>query len=151
MSITEILDTIEDMLEKSWSLPLSGGKCVVDVEHMLELIEDLRLNLPNEIKQAKMIVLDRQDIIKDAKKEAEQIIREAELKAKRLVNEEEVLKEARNRANQMMTQAHTQSTEIKQMTNNYVEKILSKSEETLYTNLQELKTAHSAIRKSTKK
>lgn len=151
MNITEILDTIEDMLEKSWSLPLSGGKCVVDVERMIGLIEDLRVNLPNEIKQAKMIVLDRQDILKDAKKESEQIIHDAELKAKRLVAEEEILKEARNRANQMMTQAHTQSTEIKQMTNNYVEKILSKSEETLLANLQELRAAHSAIRKSSKK
>ncbi|WP_069986958.1 ATPase [Massilioclostridium coli] len=150
MNINEILDTMEDMLEQAWSLPLSGGKSVVNVERMLDLISEIHLQLPKEIKQSKMIVADRQDIINDAKKEAEQIIRDAELKAKRLVSDTEILKEAKTRANQMLTQAHNQSNEIKQMTNEYVERVLTKSEETLLTNLQELKGAHAAIRKSSK-
>ena len=150
MNINEILDTMEDMLEQAWSLPLSGGKSVVNVERMLDLISEIHLQLPKEIKQSKMIVADRQDIINDAKKEAEQIIRDAELKAKRLVSDTEILKEAKTRANQMLTQAHNQSNEIKQMTNEYVERVLTKSEKTLLTNLQELKGAHAAIRKSTK-
>ena len=150
MNINEILDTMEDMLEQAWSLPLSGGKSVVNVERMLDLISEIHLQLPKEIKQSKMIVADRQDIINDAKKEAEQIIRDAELKAKRLVSDTEILKEAKTRANQMLTQAHNQSNEIKQMTNEYVERVLTKSEKTLLTNLQELKGAHAAIRKSSK-
>lgn len=150
MSITEILDTMDEMLEKAWSLPLSGGKSVVDVERMMDLINDIRLKLPEELKQAKHIVADRKDIIADAKKEAEQIIRDAELKAKRLITEEEITKQAQQRANQMMTQAHTQATEIKRMTNDYVEKILSKTEESMISNLQELKEAHAAIRKTAK-
>ena len=91
MNINEILDTMEDMLEQAWSLPLSGGKSVVNVERMLDLISEIHLQLPKEIKQSKMIVADRQDIINDAKKEAEQIIRDAELKAKRLVSDTEIL------------------------------------------------------------
>ena len=58
MNIDEILNMIDDMLEEAWSLPFSGGRCVVDAQKVKECIEDIRLNLPGEIKQAKMIVAD---------------------------------------------------------------------------------------------
>ena len=71
MNIDEILNMIDDMLEEAWSLPFSGGRCVVDAQKVKECIEDIRLNLPGEIKQAKMIVADRNDIIKSAERQAE--------------------------------------------------------------------------------
>ena len=150
ISVTELLDMLEDSLEKSWSLPLSGGRSVVDVEKLLDIVSDVRLNLPTELKQAKMIVADRQDILKEAKAEAEKIIRDAELKAKRLVSEDQLVKDAKARANQMLVAAQTQAIEVKHLTNDYVEKVLSSSEETLLKNLQVLKEAHSAIRKTSK-
>ena len=69
MNIDEILNMIDDMLEEAWSLPFSGGRCVVDAQKVKECIEDIRLNLPGEIKQAKMIVADRNDIIKSAERQ----------------------------------------------------------------------------------
>ena len=71
MNIEEILDELDDMLEEAWSLPLSGGKCVVDAERMKRCLEDIRLNMPSEIKQAKLIVTDRNDIIQTAEKQSE--------------------------------------------------------------------------------
>ena len=75
MNIDEILDVIDELLDRSCSLPLSGGRCVVDADKVRDLIDDIRLNIPSEIKQAKAIVSDRTDIISGAKKEAESIIR----------------------------------------------------------------------------
>ena len=63
MNIDEILDVIDELLDRSWSLPLSGGRCVVDADKVRDLIDDIRLNIPSEIKQAKAIVSDRTDII----------------------------------------------------------------------------------------
>lgn len=151
MTINEILDTMDDMLEKAWNLPLSGGRCIVDIDQMQELIADIRLHLPKEIKQAKMIVTDRQDILVDAKKEAEQIIQDAEKRAKALVSESEIHKRAQAKANHMMAQAHEQTTDLRQATHNYVDSILAGAEETLAKKLQELKAAHTEIRKITKK
>ncbi len=150
MTISEILDTMDDMLEKAWNLPLTGGKCVVDIDKMQDLISDIRLYLPKEIKQAKMIVSDRQDILTDAKEEAKQIIANAEKRAKQMLSENEITKAAQTKANQMIAQAHEQSVSLKRMTNEYVEGLLTDSEETLVKTLQELKSAHSEIRKSTK-
>ena len=111
MNISEILDTIDDMLDKSWGLPLSGGKCVVDVERLRDLIGDVRLNMPVEIKQAKMIVADRKQIVDDAKREAEIIIK-AEERAKAIVDHDELVKKAQVRANEINTQAQVQSVNL---------------------------------------
>ena len=85
MNIDEILNMIDDMLEEAWSLPFSGGRCVVDAQKVKECVEDIRLNLPGEIKQAKMIVADRNDIIKTAERQAETTLRKAEERARMLI------------------------------------------------------------------
>lgn len=50
-NIESILNDIDELLEDSWSLPLSGGRCVVDAEKVRELIDSIRMNMPSEIKR----------------------------------------------------------------------------------------------------
>ena len=50
MNIEEILDTLDELLDKSWGLPLSGGRCVVDAERVRELLDDIRLNMPSRFR-----------------------------------------------------------------------------------------------------
>lgn len=147
MNISEILDTIDDMLDKSWGLPLSGGKCVVDVERLRDLIGDVRLNMPVEIKQAKMIVADRKQIVEDAKREAEIIIQKAEERAKAIVDHDELVKQAQIRANEINTQAQVQSRELKRASNDFVDQSLQEIEALLAKNMQEIKAARIALRK----
>ena len=94
MNIDEILDMLDELLDRSWNLPLSGGRCVIDAERVRELVDDIRLNLPDEIKQAKAIVKDRTDILTSAKNEAESIVRKAEDRARMLIAQDEVMKQA---------------------------------------------------------
>ena len=91
MNIDEILDNIEELLDRSWSLPLSGGRCVVDADKVRDLVDDIRLNLPSEIKQARGIVADRSEIIDNAKREAEQIYRYVPLWREQLPSGEHLL------------------------------------------------------------
>lgn len=105
MNIDEILNMIDDMLEEAWSLPFSGGRCVVDAQKVKECIEDIRLNLPGEIKQAKMIVADRNDIIKSAERQAESALRKAEERARMLIAQEEIVKQAQEKAADIIAQA----------------------------------------------
>lgn len=53
MNIDEVLDMLDELLDRAWNLPLSGGRCVIDAEKVREMVDDIRLNLPDEIKQAK--------------------------------------------------------------------------------------------------
>ena len=145
MNISEILDTIDDMLDKSWGVPLSGGRCVVDVDRLRDLVGDVRLNMPVEIKQAKMIVADRKQIIDDAKREAEAIVQKAEERAKVIVDHDELVKKAQLRASEINTQAQTQSRELKRVTNEFVDQSLQDVEALLSSKLQELKSARIAM------
>ena len=82
MTVDELLDQIDDMIDKAWSMPLSGGKCLIEADHLRDIIDDIRGNMPSEIRQARAIVADRTDIVATAKREAEGIIRTAEARAR---------------------------------------------------------------------
>ena len=81
MRIEEVLDLLDEMIDDAWSLPLSGGRCVLDAAKVRDLIDDIRANLPIEVKQAKAIVADRNEIIEGARSEAAALMRKAEQKA----------------------------------------------------------------------
>lgn len=146
MNIDEILDVMDDMLDRSWNLPLTGGRCVVDAERVRDLIDDIRLNMPAEIKQAKQIVADRAEIISVAKNEADSIVRKAEERAKYLVSEAEVNKQARARAEEILAQSRMKSREMRQATQEFVDNILKNTEETLGKSLGEVRSTRQALR-----
>lgn len=147
MTIRENLDLIDDILDAAWTVPLSGGRCVVDIEKIREALDDIRLNMPSELKQARTIVDDRKIIIDDARKEAESKLKIAEERAKKLVDTSEIVKQSQQRAKEILSQANTQSREIKRAANEYVENILKNAEELLINSLQEIKTTRQAVRK----
>ena len=105
MSIEEILDDMEQLLEKAGSVPFAQHKAIIDGERLAELINDIRLNLPQEIKHAKMVAFDRDRIIKEAEAKAEQVVRQAEERAKVLCSEEEIFRLAKTRATEAVTKA----------------------------------------------
>lgn len=146
MTINENLDLIDDILDAAWSVPLSGGKCMVDIDKLREIIDDIRLNMPSEIKQAKMIVNDRKVIIDDARKEAESITRIADERAKKLIETSEIVRQAQERAKEIIQQTNAQNRELKKATNEFIENALKNSEEILASALQEIKSTRQAIK-----
>ncbi len=148
MSIEEILEAMDIELDKSKNVPLTRGKSLIDVEQFRDLIGQVRLNLPGEIKQAQALVNDRRVIINDAKAEAESIIRKAEEKAKAMVSEEVITKQAQNRAHEILTSAQTKSKEIKSATNKYVESMLSRVDELLTSNLTDVRKTRASLKDS---
>ena len=98
VSIESMLEALEELLEEGVSVPLSGGKRFVDVEQARDIIDDIRINMPQEILQAKAIVQDKAQIIAKANKEAEEIVRKAEERARRLVDEQEIVAKATEKA-----------------------------------------------------
>ena len=148
MNIDEILNMIDDMLEEAWSLPFSGGRCVVDAQKVKECVEDIRLNLPGEIKQAKMIVADRNDIIKGAERQAESTLRKAEERARMLIAQEEIVKQAQEKAADIIAQAQMAAKEI---SHEFSDSILKQTEENLSASLKNVRDTRQALRSATSK
>ena len=150
MNIDELLDSMDETLEEAFSFPFAGGKRRVDIEKVRDIIDDIRLSMPNEIRQAKAIVNDRADIIDAAKREADVIVKRAEERARVIVSQEAIVKAAATRANEISTQAQEKSRETRTKMTEYCENMLKKTEEQLTKSVGEVKTLRTTLRQSGK-
>ena len=130
MEILSILEALEDVVGKSISVPLSG-RSLVDKEELLELIKEIRLKLPDDIKQAKWVKEERQRILLEAQKEANNVIQEAESKISSLVDEHEITRKAYEQANEIISNAQKNAREIRLGAREYADSILNKVEQIL--------------------
>ena len=131
-------------------LPFSGSKRMVDIDKMRDIIDEVRLNMPTEIRQAKAIVNDRADIIASAKREAEAIVKKAEDRARVLVGEEQIVRAAQQRAAEILSSAQSQSREMRTTVTDYCENMLRITEEQLARNAAEVKTVRANLRQNAK-
>ena len=150
MNIDELLDLMEETLEDATGLPFAGGKRVVDIDKLQDIIDEVRLNLPTEVRQARAIVNDRADIVADTKREAEALVRKAEERARILVGEQEIVKAAQQRAAEIVGGAQTQAREMRTTVTEYCENMLRVTEEQLARNAAEVKTVRANLRQTAK-
>lgn len=127
MEIFTLLETLEDILEKSKSIPFTE-KTIVDKEEVLEIIKDIRLKLPDELKQAKWIKEERGRILQEAQKEADDIVREAENRIISMIDEHEITRKAYAQKAEIIETANEMSREITKGTKDYADNILEELE-----------------------
>ncbi len=144
-NIEEIITTLYEMVQDAWSLPLGAEKCVLERDKVLDLLDEISNQLPGELKQAKTIVESRNEVITNAKREAENILKQAEQRAQQLMSKEEVYILAENEANEMIKNAQLKIKELKQATNEYVDDALRRTEEAISTALNEIKASRSSF------
>ena len=126
-ALIDYLDILEDIIESARSLPFSN-KISLEKEKLLDVISEMRLNVPNEIRQAQRIVSDHDSIIKEAKEQALRMIDEAEKQREKLANEHEVYKKAIEQADELVSEAKQTAREMRLSAMSYADDILSKTE-----------------------
>ena len=149
-NIEDILEQLEDMLDAAWAMPLSGGKVVVDGDKVRELLDDVRANLPSEIRQARAIVNDRTEIVNGAKKEAEDIIRNAEERRNQILSHEEIVVQAQERANEIHAQTQKRARDMRRTAQEYAEDVLRRTEESLTQQISQVRQARVSLRSGSK-
>ncbi len=130
MEFFTLLESLEDMLESSSKVPFSS-KVMVDIDEARDIIEDIRLKLPDELKQAKWVKEERQRIIEDAQKEADNIIKNAESKIVTMIDDNVITKQALAQKEEIIENANKVSKEICTGTHEYANAILEKVEDVL--------------------
>ena len=151
MNVNELLDTIEDTLEESTSMPLSGGKRLVDVEKVRDNLDDIRANLPGELRQAQQIVNDRAQIVDTANAQAQAIVKKAEERARILVSDAEIVKAAQQRAAEITAAAQSESRTLRQTVTDYCDNMLKTTEEAMVENAAQVKNVRANLRQNAKK
>ena len=102
----------------------------MDREEIYDLLDQMRATIPEEIKQARWIVKERQEMLAEAKREAERIVREAREQQARLISDEEVTKQAERAADEIVEDARTREREIRLGAEDYADEILNTSKST---------------------
>lgn len=123
MKVLELLDEIEDIIDTSSGFPLTG-KILVDAEELLEIVREIRIELPDEIQQAQWIKDERQRILDEAKKEYEAVLKEARTQAETLIENDDITVKAKVRADEIMRVAEANVRSLKLSTFDYIDSIL---------------------------
>ena len=144
--IIELLDILYGMVTEAWGVPLGTDKCIIEREKAIEIINDIKANLPSALAEAKRLVSARDEFIGNAKREAEALRKSAEEKARAMVEEQEVVREARARSAEMIAAAEAKSNELRRLAGDYVDKIMRDSEESVSSALSTIQAAHNAFK-----
>ena len=128
MDILNLLERIEDIIEDASKFPLSS-KVMIDKEEVLEVINEIRLKMPDEINRASWVSKERQRILNEAQNEAEELISKVTEQQKTLIEESETTRQAKKYADQLIQEAEQKANEMKSGAYDYSDEILSKLQE----------------------
>ena len=110
--IEQLIEEIEEYIDGCKFQPLSNTKILVNKEELEELLVELRLRIPDEIKRYQKIISNQDVILNEARAQADAMIQEANAQTNELVNEHEIMQRAYATANQVVEQANAQAQEI---------------------------------------
>lgn len=130
MDVLKLLDEIEDIIEGSSTIPFAG-KVLVDKGELLEILREIRLKLPDEIKQAEWIKEERQRILAEAQNEADTMVEEVKIHIEEMIEQDEITKKAYERAEEITSRAQSNAKEIRIGAREYADELLKEVENNL--------------------
>ena len=142
----DIIGQLYDMVQDARSMPLAMDKCILERDKVLDLLDEVISLLPVELKQSRMIVESRNDLISQAKREKENIIRKAQEQAKQLVSREAICLEAKHVAEEIERKANERAAQIQKAGNAYMDESLRQTEEVIAKALEDIKLTREKFR-----
>jgi len=127
MDIEQLVNRIEELIDSSKAVPLSNSK-MVDPDAIYDIIDEIRSQYPEDLKQARWIVKQRQEMTEEAEREANRILEEAQDRARELVAETQIVREAEARAHEIMEEARANEREIRLGAEDYADEMLANLE-----------------------
>ena len=166
-SIEKTLDAMSKLIEEAKPVPLTN-KTLMDTEELSRLIEDIRLNMPDEINQARRIAQERRDILDEAEADAKEIVDKARQRADLMIEEHQITKEAKSAAEYIFRQKKEEAdailadakqraeaitlksekwaNDIKANASSYVETIIRETDETLTKSVNDIRTLRKSVK-----
>ena len=136
MDIMALIDRVEEIIDSAKGVPFTNQK-MVEPDAVYEIIDEIRAQYPDELKQARWIVKERQEMLEEAEKEANRILEEARERAQALANEQEIVRLADQQAADILDNARAREREIRLGSEDYADEMLANLE----VNLGKLLTA----------
>ena len=145
-NIEDIIGALYDLIQDARAMPLAADKCIVERDRVLDMLDEIIAQLPSELKQSRTIVESRNELISQARREAETIMRQAQEQAKQMVLKESIYMEAKRRSEELVNQTQTRVTQIRKAGNEYMDDALRRTEETMAKALEEVRETRMKFR-----
>ena len=137
--IEDIISALYDLVQDARALPLGADKCILERDKVLDMLDEIIAQLPAEIKQSRTIVESRNELIGQARREAEGIVREAQQRANELVAQEAIYQEAKRQCKTMYEQTQDKIAQLRKASNAYMDDALRRTEEAIAQSLNEVR------------
>ena len=145
-NIEDIIGALYDMVQDARSMPLAADKCILERDRVLDMLDEIIAQLPGELKQSRTIVESRNELISQARREAENIIRQAQDQARQLTTKESVYAEAKRRSEELVGQTQTKIAQLRKAGNEYMDDALRQTEETIAKALEDVRDTRMKFR-----
>lgn len=158
MDILQLIEEIEDIIDQAGSVPLTK-KVMVDADEITEILNEMRSKLPDAIREATVITEDRQSILNDAKKNAEQtrqaalsdadrIRNEAQQQMQRMINEHDITTNAENLSKDILAKAEQNARNVTLQATTYIDDMFANTQDQLKEMLTAIESSRSELRRS---
>ncbi len=149
--IEDLILELQDMVNDAKAVPLSKErKVIISGDRIFDILDEIEDNLPAEISYAKNVVADRDAIIAEAKRNADEIVRAAEERRRIMVSESEITRAAEQKAKDIIADAKKKSSDMHKAANAYVEDIMRRTDESITSYAQEIRKARQNLKSSMK-
>lgn len=145
-NIEDIIGALYDMVQDARSMPLAADRCILERDRVLDMLDEIIAQLPGELKQSRTIVESRNELISQARREAESILRQAQEQARQLTTKESVYAEAKRRSEELVGQTQTKIAQLRKAGNEYMDDALRQTEETIAKALEDVRDTRMKFR-----
>ena len=145
-NIEDIIGALYDLVQDARAMPLAADKCILERDKVLDMLDEIIAQLPGELKQSRTIVESRNELISQARREAEGILRQAQEQAKQMVTKEAIYIEAKKRSEELVGQTQERISQLRKAANAYMDDALRRTEEAMSQALGEVKDTRMKFR-----
>ena len=142
----DIIGALYDMVQDARSMPLAADKCILERDKVLDMLDEIIAQLPSELKQSRTIVESRNELISQARREADGILREAREKVDQMVSREAIYAEAKKRSEELVGQTQNRINQLRKAGNEYMDESLRQTEEAISKALAEVRDTRMKFR-----
>ena len=130
-NIEDMIGALYDMVQDARSMPLAADKCILERDRVLDMLDEIIAQLPGELKQSRTIVESRNELIAQARREAENVLRQAQEQSKQMVTKEAIYIEAKRRSEELVGQTQNRINQLRKVGNEYMDESLRQTEEAI--------------------
>lgn len=145
-NIEDIISALYDMVQDARSVPLAADKCILERDKVLDMLDEIIAQMPVELKQARTIVESRNELISQARREAEILVRQAQEKAQKMITEDAVYQETKRQCQEMVDKTQLRMADLRKASNDYMDDALRRTEEAIALSLEDVRDTRSKFK-----